>query len=78
MTPPTRPNVREPARGGFFQIDRRTWARVCDLGMNPAAAYLVQASGTGGDNRTTSWSTNAIEKYTGISRGGQKNRSKPW
>lgn len=58
--------------GNFFAIDRRTWARVCDLGMNPAVAYLVQARGTGGDNRTTSWSTNAIEKYTGISRGRAK------
>lgn len=72
MTPPIRPNVGEPARGGFFQIDRRTWARVCDLGMNRAVAYLVQARGTGADNRTTSWSTNAIEKYTGISRGRAK------
>src|SRR5690606_36450901 len=31
-------------------------------------AYLVLARGTGGDNRTTSWSTNAIETYTGIGR----------
>jgi hypothetical protein len=31
-------------------------------------AYLVLARGTGHDQRTTSWSVNAIEKYTGISR----------
>ncbi len=68
MTPPIRPNVREPARGGFFQIDRRTWAHVTQLGLNPAVAYLVLARGTGPDNRTTCWSVQSIEKYTGISR----------
>ncbi len=65
------PEARPPSddgRGGFFAVDRRAWARVCRLGMNPAAAYLVLARGTGGDNRTTKWSTNAIERYTGISR----------
>lgn len=36
--------------------------------MNPAVAYLVAARGTGGDNRTTKWSTNAVETRTGISR----------
>jgi hypothetical protein len=52
----------------FFAIDRRAWARVCSLGMNPAIAYLVLTRGTGGDQRTTSWSVKAIETYTGISR----------
>ena len=32
------------------------------------AAYLVLARGTGPDQRTTSWSVNAIEKYTSIAR----------
>src|SRR4051812_32088426 len=36
--------------------------------MNAQIAYLVLARGTGGDNRTTKWSVNAVEKYTGISR----------
>src|SRR5690349_14602391 len=54
---------------GFFAVDRRTWARVCSLGMNPAVAYLVLARGTGRDNRTSTWSVHAIEAYTGISRG---------
>jgi hypothetical protein len=40
-------------RGGFFAVDRRAWALVCGLGMNPAVAYLVLAHGTGGDNRTS-------------------------
>src|SRR3954465_6693219 len=56
------------AHDGFFAIDRRTWARACELGINPAVAYLVLARGSGGDNRTTAWSVNAIESYTGISR----------
>lgn len=40
--------------------------------MNPAVAYLVIACGTGGDNRTSKWSTNAIEARTGISRSRSK------
>jgi len=43
------------ATKGFFAVDRRAWARVCALGLNPAVAYLVVACGTGGDNRTTKW-----------------------
>jgi hypothetical protein len=38
------------------------------LGLNPAVAYLVLARGSGADNRTTAWSVNAIEGYTGIGR----------
>jgi hypothetical protein len=57
------------SRGGFFAVDRQVWHRVCRLGgINPATAYLVLAWGTGGDNRTTSCSVNAVEKYTPISR----------
>jgi hypothetical protein len=54
---------------GFFAVDRRAWARVCALGLNHAVAYLVVACGTGGDNRTTKWSDQAIRKYAGLSRG---------
>ena len=51
---------------GFLRIDRRTWAKVCELGMNPAVAYLVLASGTGKGHRGTSWSVQAVKKYTAI------------
>jgi hypothetical protein len=54
--------------GGFFAVDRRNWQKVCLLGMNEAVAYLVQARGTGRDNCTTTWSVEAVERYTGISR----------
>lgn len=54
--------------GEFFAVDRRVWADVVRLGMNAAVAYLVLARGTGRDNRSTSWSIQAIERYTGISR----------
>jgi hypothetical protein len=54
---------------GFFAVDRRTWERVCELGLNRAVAYLVLARGTGKTNRETAWSVMAIENYTGISRG---------
>jgi hypothetical protein len=55
---------------GFFAVDRRTWARVCGLGLNRAVAYLVLARGTGKSNRESAWSVAAVESYTGISRGG--------
>jgi hypothetical protein len=57
----------EGSCGSFFAIDQRTWALVCEWGVNPAAAYLTQACGTGRDNRTTAWSINAIRTYTGMS-----------
>jgi hypothetical protein len=56
-------------KGGFFAVDSRMWARVCVPGMmNEAVAYIVQARGTARDNRTTAWSIQSIERYTGISR----------
>src|SRR5215469_17419888 len=57
-----------PSRGGFFAVDSRAWALVCRAGMNAGVCYLVLARGSGPDNRTTAWSINAIERYTGISR----------
>ncbi len=59
--------------GGFFAVDRRVWHLVCGLGMNAAVAYLIMARGTGGDNRTTKWSTHAIETRTMISRSRAQN-----
>ena len=56
------------ARGGFFAVDSRVWAWVCQQEMNLAVAYLVLARDTGPDNRTTTWSTNAVGTYTSISR----------
>jgi hypothetical protein len=53
---------------GFFSIDRGAFRCAAIGGLNSAVAYLVMARGTGPDNRTTQWSVNAIEKYTGISR----------
>ena len=55
-------------RGGFFAVDRRAWHLVSGLGLNQAIAYLIMVRGTGGDNRTTRWSTNAVRKYTRIAR----------
>lgn len=53
--------------GDFFIVDRRNWADVCRLGMNPAVSYLVLARGSQRDNRHSNWSVNAIKKYAGIS-----------
>jgi hypothetical protein len=54
-------------RGHFFAIDRRVWAHLCDQGaLNPPVAYLVLAAGTGWDNQTTAWSTQAVSTYAGM------------
>lgn len=63
-------NAIDPQRassGSFFAIDKRNWSRVCDEGINAAAAYLTLGCGTGGDNRTTAWSINAVRNYSGMS-----------
>lgn len=54
--------------GKFFAVEAQAWARVCALGLTPAVAYLVLAQGSQKDNRSTSWSVNAIETHTNISR----------
>jgi hypothetical protein len=54
--------------GGFFAVDRRAWAVVCEYGINAATTYLVLARGSGPDQRTTSWSVRAVETHTGTSR----------
>lgn len=54
------------SRSGFFQLDKRTWAKVTAVGMNPAAAFLVLACGTGHTNKVTSWSTKAVMTYAGL------------
>ena len=54
--------------GEFFAVEAHAWARVCALGMNPAVGYLILARGSQQDNRSSNWSANAIEHYTGISR----------
>lgn len=57
---------------GFFAVDKVRFYKACDLGINQAVSYLVLCNGTQKDNTTTSWSANAVETYTGISRGRTK------
>ena len=58
-----------PGGGQFFAVDRRAFAIVSSLGgVNPALAFLTIACGSGRTNAGSSWSVNAIEKYTGMSR----------
>lgn len=54
-------------RGDFFAIGRSQWRAVCKIGLNAAIAFLVLARGTGRDNATTSWSAEAISRYSGTS-----------
>ncbi|NTF62085.1 hypothetical protein G6L91_11465 [Agrobacterium rhizogenes] len=54
------------SRANYFAIDRRSWNAACLLGLNEAVAYLVIGAGTGADQRTSSWSATAVEKYTGM------------
>lgn len=51
---------------GFFAVGRDTFIQACNLGMNPACALLVMASGTGKDNATTKWSAEAISNHVGV------------
>lgn len=54
-------------RGQFFIVDVPTFVAVCKLGdVDAAAAYLILAAGTGPDNRTTTWSREAINQRTGL------------
>ena len=57
---------------GFFSIGRSEWHWVCELGLNEACVYMVQACGTGQTNLNTSWSVNACCTYMGMSRGRAK------
>ncbi len=51
----------------MFLVDVPTYAAVCDLGDPDAAAvYLILAAGTGTDNRTSTWSREAVNKRTGL------------
>jgi hypothetical protein len=53
---------------GFFAVEKATWTQVSQIGLNAMTTYLVLACGTASDNRTSTWSVKAVEKYTGISR----------
>jgi hypothetical protein len=52
--------------GDFFAVGKAEWRQACELGLNPAATFLVLACGTGRDNQTTAWSANAVQTYAGI------------
>lgn len=53
---------------GFFAINRTSFLKACSVGLNEAVSYLVLARGTGKEHAKSSWSVQAIETYTGISR----------
>lgn len=53
-------------KGGFFVVDAKRLSAACMRSMNDGLAYLVLASGTGPDNRTTTWSTTSLRKRAGI------------
>ena len=52
-------------RSGFFYMGHDTFLRACNLGINPVAAFLVLAHGTGGDNTSTKWSAEAAADRPG-------------
>lgn len=53
-------------RGDFFLIDTARAVAAAKRSMNEGLAYLVLASGTLKDNRTTRWSTTSVSQYAGI------------
>lgn len=59
---------RPKKRGHLFLVDVPTFAKVCSLGdADAAAAYLILVAGTGADNRTSTWSAEAINNRTALS-----------
>ena len=54
------------ARGRFFAVGSETFAAACGLGLNPAAALLVLARGSGPDNAMTRWSAQAAAGRLGV------------
>jgi hypothetical protein len=63
FTPPSKKQ-----RGNFFAVDEQQFNEACKLGLYSALAYLVIASGTGRDHKTSRWSANAAEKRLEIAR----------
>lgn len=62
---------------GLFSIEAASIYKALQLdGINPAVAYIVIASGTTGMGISSSWSCNAVETYTGISRSRAKSAVK--
>ena len=60
--------AKDKATGDFFAVDIIMVKKIIDdQGLRGACAYLVMATGTGKDNRSTKWSANAVQNYTGIS-----------
>lgn len=59
---------------GFFAVSLDRFYSICDrLGMNECCLYLIYCCGSDQTNTKTSWSVNALSKYTAISvRRGQK------
>lgn len=53
-------------RGDFFIVDPERAIAAANGSLYQGLAYLVLASGTGPDNRTTSWSTTAVANYLGL------------
>lgn len=51
---------RPAANEGFFAVGHDTFLAACALGLNEAAALLVQARGSLADNATTAWSARAV------------------
>ncbi len=59
-------------KDGFFAVNRSKFESALNLGMNAGISYPTVACGTSKSNTDSGWSVNAIEKYTGISRGRAK------
>ena len=56
-----------PKRGEFFAVDKRCWHAAIEVGLNPAVAYLVLASFSGRNQKSTAASSEAVRKHAAIS-----------
>lgn len=53
-------------RGEFFAVGRDSFVAATGLGLLPALTFLVMASGSQKDNKTTSWSAEGARKRLGV------------
>lgn len=54
--------------GNFFSVELESFHAACELGMNEACLYLVMAMGTDRKGIKTSWSCNALQTRTSITK----------
>lgn len=59
-------NKDKSIANGYFAISKELFDQACEIGLNAAISFLVISCGTTGTGSFSSWSSQAVYKYTGI------------